>query len=117
MAKKPATNGVVPPPLQGLTTLVPCDDAAQQTWPNVWACLMPHWSEGKCTRQSGGIRLKLVGSWFVVTLSCPTEGLETDLTTDTLVGLLDQLESLLASGKAVWKPDWSATKKARQAKV
>jgi hypothetical protein len=117
VGKKPSPNGVVPLPLQGLTTLLPQDDASSTRWPNVWACLMPHWSEGKCTRQSGGIRVKLVGSWFVCTLSCPTEGLECDLTTATLVDLLDQLEAILSNGTAVWRPDWSTMKKARQAKV
>jgi len=117
VGKKGSVNGEVPPPLAGLSTLVPSDDEAKRLWPNVWACMMPHWSEGKCTRQSGGIRVKIVGSWFVVTLSCPTEGLEADLTTETLLNLLDQLEALLASGRAVWKPDWASTKRSRQAKV
>lgn len=117
MGEETRVNGTVPGPLANLSTLVPCDDKARERYPNVWACLMPHWSEGKCTRQSGTLRVRIVGSWFEVTLSCPTEGVETTLSTETLVNLLEQLEKLLASGRAIWKPDWSSTKKARQAKV
>jgi hypothetical protein len=53
----------------------------------------------------------------MVTLRCPTEGLETTLATEHLLQVFTDLESYLASGKAVWRPDWEATKKARQARV
>jgi|SRR5215475_1654223 len=114
MRKRESLNGSTPSPLVGVSTQCPTDSEALKAWPNVVACLYPLWREGKCIRQAGALRVRLVGCYYCVTLSCPTEGVETDLVVETLVGLFDALEGLLSSGKAVWRPDFYHTKKSRQ---
>lgn len=114
MAKRVDLNGSTPSPLIGVSTQCPTDAEAVKRWPNLVACLYPLWREGKCIRQAGGLRIRLVGCYYQATLSCPTEGVETDLVVETLVDLLDALERLLASHKAVWRPDFYHTKKSRQ---
>jgi hypothetical protein len=114
MGKKVDLNGHTPSPLAGVSTQCPTDAEALKLWPNLIACLYPQWREGKCIRQAGSLRIRLVGCYYATTLSCPTEGVETDLVTETLVGLFDSLEALLASGRAVWRPDFYHTKKSRQ---
>lgn len=114
MAEKEDLNGFTPSPLAGVTTQRPTDQEGETRWPNVIACLYPIWRDGKCVRREGTLKIRLVGCYYAVTLSCPTEGVETDLVVDTLVDLFDALEGLLRSGKAVWRPDWQSTKKARQ---
>jgi hypothetical protein len=117
MGRKVELNGATPSPLVGVSTLVPDDQEAVKAWPNLMQCILPQWKEGKCTRQAGTLRLKVTGAWFILTLSCPTEGVEAELTTHTLVGILDALEEILRNGKAVWKPTWDAVKKTRQVRV
>jgi hypothetical protein len=117
VAKKQSLNGSVPQPLVEARTKVLADPATHERWPKLLSCLLPHWDGDKCTRQAGSLRVRLVGGYYLVTLSCPTEGLDTTVTVDSLTVAWDQLEEALANGRAVWLPDWSTTKKARQAKV
>jgi hypothetical protein len=95
----------------------PQDPGAKAKWPTLTELLDPVWTDGKCMRQSGSLRIRLVGGYYLVTLACPTEGLETTMTTDTLVDAFDALEAMLVSGKALWMPDWNVVKKSRQAKI
>jgi hypothetical protein len=117
VGRKVDLNGSTPSPLVGVSTQCPTDAEAMKAWPNLVACLYPLWKEGKCIRQAGSMRFRLVGCYYLVTLSCPTEGVETDMVMETLVGAFDALEALLASHKAVWRPDYLAQKKSRQPRV
>ena len=96
---------------------VPQDAAAEDEWPTLMAVLLPVWKEGKCRRQAGSLRLRIVGGYFLVTVHCPTEGMECTMTTDTLVNLLPQLETFLQSGASEWIPDFETLKKTRRVRV
>ena len=97
--------------------LSPSDAKGEEQWPTLMECLLPIWKDGKCKRQSGHLRIRLTGSWFVATLSCPTEGMETSVSSDTLSGLLDALEAKLRSPECQWTPDWESVKKTRQVRI
>lgn len=95
----------------------PSDEEAENKWPTLWSCLAPIWVKGKCTRQSGRLSIRLSGSWFVATVSCPTEGLQASVGSESLTGLFDALEAKLRDPACQWEPDWEATKKTRQVRV
>jgi hypothetical protein len=99
-----------------VNTQCPCDAQAEEKWPNVVACLVPQWREGKCHRQAGRLTIKPLGCVWEVTLSCPAEGVDTSVRVASLIDGLDALESLLRSGEAIWQPDWATQKKIRQTK-
>lgn len=104
-------------PLESLNSLVPQDAKGAELYPNLMDCLMPRWVDGQCVRQSGSLRMRIVGSWFLLSLTCPTEGVETSVTLDTVVKALEALEKTIASGKAVWTPTFERQKKAGQARI
>lgn len=95
----------------------PTDDVARERWPTLAPCLWPVWRDEKCVRQAGSLKLTIAGDHYFLKLSCPTEGVECLLITTTLVDILDQMEQLLQSGRAVWIPDYETTKRARQARI
>lgn len=118
MAKKrDELNGFTPTPLVGVQSQRPQDTDGEKKWPNLLACLCPVWREAKCVRQAGSLSIRVVGSVFQVSLSCPTECVETSVRVSTLVDILDVLEKVLSDGTAVWGPDYATAKKARQAKA
>jgi len=104
-------------PAAAMSRQQPTDDNAVQNWPTLMSCLYPIWVDGKCKRQSGSLKIRLVGGYYVVTLSCPTEGMEASLTTDTLVDLFDALEARVSDPACVWTPDFAAVKRTRQIKI
>lgn len=116
MAKKPK-NDDVPISVLAVSRQAPDDDALATACPTLYKCLVPIWKEGKCKRQSGSLRVRLIGGYYQVTLSCPTEGVETSLVTDTLVGIEGQLESRLRDPSCIWTPDFAAQKKSRQVRI
>lgn len=117
MAKSKIEKIERPAALNGQGLQAPSDSTGAAAYPNLFACLVPTWEDGKCLRQSGSVRLKLVGGDDAVTLTCPTEQLETTMVTDTLVNLVGLLESHVANGASIWTPTWEVAKKARQAKM
>jgi hypothetical protein len=77
---------------------------------------MPQWADDKLRRSGGTLTIKPLGSYWVLTLRCPAEGVETSVPLPTLIGALDSLEASLANGDAIWKPTYEALKKAGQRK-
>jgi hypothetical protein len=116
VARKHDANGYTPAPLVAVNSQRPCDADGEARWPNVYACLLPVWKEGRCLRQCGRISVRVIGSVFEIALSCPTEGVEMTMRVPTLVDALDAMEAHLRSGAAVWAPDWVTAKKIRQKK-
>ncbi len=102
---------------QGATSKAPTDDKAMAEYPLLMQCLLPIWKDGKCVRQSGGLRIRLVGGYFLASLHCPTEGVEATLTTDTLSDLLLQLENSLKLDQLRWFPDFERQKKTRNVRI
>lgn len=117
MAKKKDDKPEIVALVKAAQNLSPTDETSKDTWPTLYELLRPIWKDGKCLRQAATIKLRLAGPYYLVTLSCPTEGLEATLTTDTLVCLFDQMEEFLASAACPWMPDWQQAKKSRQARL
>lgn len=116
MPRKPA-EVPGPLPLLAMRKQSPDDAELEKQAPTLYSCLQPLWKEGKCKRASGSIRVRLVGGYYQITLSCPTEGLETSMVTDTLVDVIGQLEKRLNDPACIWTPDFSEQKKSRQVKI
>lgn len=117
MASKKAENPATPVALAAMRRQAPDDAQAVEVWPTLLGCLLPVWVDGKCKRQAGSLRVRLIGGYYQVTLHCPTEGLETSLVVETLVGLLDALERRLNDPGCVWTPDFDSIKKTRQVRI
>ena len=109
-------NGHTPTPLLNLRPSVPADDRASESLPNLLACLLPIWCDGKLLRKEGNLRIAADGSCWRVTLCCPTESMECSIEVESLLDLLDTLESLIRSGKANWRPDWKSRNKVARVK-
>jgi hypothetical protein len=90
------------------------DQEGQQKHPTLYSLLAPGFRDGACIRLGATMRIKVVGSRYMVTVSCETEELQTTLLIPTLEELLEKVEQLLSSPETVWLPDFNATKKARQ---
>ena len=116
MARKPP-EAPGPLPLLAMRKQAPDDGELEKQAPVLFSCLQPLWREGKCKRASGSLRVRLVGGYYQVTLSCPTEGLEMSMVTDTLVDLVKQIEARLNDPACIWTPDFSEQKKSRQVKI
>ncbi len=110
---KPPKASALPGVLAGRNSLTPTDQAGEKAYPTVAALLQPLWRDGRCTREAGSIRLRIVGPYFLVSITCPTEGLETTATLASIVGLMDALEKHVNAADAVWTPTFDRVKKAK----
>lgn len=107
----------LPPFAQESLQKAPSDSEGLRLYPTLMQCLMPVWKDGKCLRQSGGLRLRIVGGYYLLTIHCPTEGVEATLTAETLVDMLAQLEQSLQLHQLRWFPDFERQKKTRSVKL
>lgn len=114
-AKKEQITGL--PSLIAATKHAPTDHALSERCPTLHSLLQPVWKDGKCKRQSGSLRIRLIGGYYAVTLSCPTEGVETQIVLESLVDWLDAAEARLRDPGCIWTPDWESTKKTRQVRI
>jgi hypothetical protein len=101
-------------PLELGKQAVPEDATSLAKWPMLCNLLWPRHRDGKCVREAGRIVLKVVGGYYVVSVACPTEQVQTQLVFETLDGLLDQLEIRVHESTCVWLPDFESQKRARQ---
>lgn len=92
--------------------LVLKDSNAEENLPNLYDHMAPIYEGHTLMRCAGTIRISVEGGYYRVSLSCPTEKVETVMVTDSLVGIIDALERYLAMGTQVYKPAWEKTKKA-----
>jgi hypothetical protein len=92
----------------------PDDDQAAAKWPNLFALMNPIFTEEKCKRLAGRLTLKIIGGYYIVSIACPTEKLQTTAILTTMVDLFDQLEQHVTEGRCVWLPDFESQKRARQ---
>lgn len=113
----PDTQAAVPGFATAMLTQSPADDAARSAYPLLMQCLLPIWRDGKCVRQSGSIRVRITGSYYLVSVSCPTEGVEATLTTETIIDIPLQLEDSLKLNKLQWVPDYERVKSTRKVRI
>jgi hypothetical protein len=92
----------------------PEDAQGVEKHPFLTDLLFPRFKDGKCVRQAGRLTLKIVGGYYVVTVACPTESVQTTLVFRTLEALLDQVEQSVQLSTIVWLPDFEKQKKDRQ---
>jgi len=104
------------PILLGKVGLSPHDDLAVAEWPTLMQLLLPNYDDKKrLTREPGILSIRVDGSIFRLTIICPTEGLQTTLGLDSIVGLFEALEGHVRSTTAVWVPTYDSKKKTGQA--
>jgi hypothetical protein len=112
---KRKTNGVVrAKALEGISLQAPDDSAAEKTYPLLTDLLLPRFDDDKCTRVGASLRLRSQGSCWLVTIECPTEGVQTAIGVLTLVDVLTVVECALAAGDCNWGENWATAKKRRQ---
>jgi len=107
-AKKPAVH--VAKTLRDAVAAKLDDPAGSSALPVLSDCLLPVYDGLLWKRQGGKLSISVEGAHWKVNLQCPTEGLQTTFVCETLVGLLDALETFLASGQAVWTPGWKKSR-------
>src|ERR1700687_821026 len=90
------------------------DPAALEGCPTLYDLLRPRWKDGKCTRMGGSLSLRVVGGFYVVRLSCPTEQVTATVCLTSLANLSADLEAAVQSNSVVWLPDYESQKKARR---
>ena len=113
MARSKDKDGGIPSVLAGKASLVPDWSEAWAPYETVFALMVPVWKEGKCVRLSGRVGIRVVGPYFVATLTCPSEGLETSVTLADLCNLMVDLESHCRSPQAIWTPTFDRVKAAK----
>jgi hypothetical protein len=99
--------------LMGLNVVQLQDDAGKTACPTLTDLLSSRWRDGHMTRQSGRLTLRQEGSGWLVTIDCPTEGVQARIRLTTLLNVCEQIESLVASGHCQWTPDYISQRKAR----
>jgi hypothetical protein len=109
--KKPAPERAAI--LKDLQALCPQDQEGQALYPTLFDLMSPRWSGLTPTRQAARVNLRMEGSVFRLTIDCPTEGLMCVLHFNSIVELFRQAETVLASGKAVWSPNYEMQKRYR----
>jgi hypothetical protein len=91
------------------------DDAeAQETLPTLFSLLNPAFKDDKCVRLGGTLRLRVIGGYYVVTVSCPTEEKQATVVVTSLVPLVTALETALRDPMCVWLDDFEKQKRARR---
>lgn len=113
----PETQPAVPGFATAMLTQSPADEAARAQYPLLMQCLLPIWKESKCLRQAGSIRVRLVGSYYMVSINCPTEGVEATLTAESIIDLPLQLENALQLNRLQWIPDYERVKGTRKVRI
>lgn len=98
--------------LETLCVICPDDPTALANMPTLLDLLMPRWRDGHQTRQAGKLTIRADAAAWRIGLECPTEGVQTFMVVESLVGLLEQFELHLATGKARWQMTYAAQKKA-----
>lgn len=101
--------------LEGVKQVSPSDLGSETRWPFLIDVLMPRYSEGILTRRPGTLRIEARGTAWAVTLSCPTEGLQTIIVVDTVLDLFDVLERRLTARDLHWQQTWEASKRSGRA--
>jgi hypothetical protein len=99
--------------LRNLSILLPTDDDGAKKYPTLSELLLPKYKGAVCTRQGGTLRVKVEGTYYRVSLDCPTERVQCSLLIETLIDLNAQVERFLRSGEAQWSPSWDVQKRSR----
>lgn len=113
-----ATDPVVPeyaPILVGRVGMCPHDDQATHDYPTLMQLMLPRYRDDRClTREAGSLTVKVDGSLFRVTITCPTEGLVGAILMREMSDLLLHIERALSEGRFAWTPTYDAKKRARR---
>lgn len=99
--------------LAGLNVVMLQDDAGKTACPTLVDLLSGRWRDGNMTRQPGKLTMRQEGSGWLVTIDCPTEGVQARIRLQTLLNVAEQIETLVSSGHCQWTPDYISQRKAR----
>jgi hypothetical protein len=88
------------------------DEVGRMTLPVLYECVVPTYDGTKLTRPAGKITITVEGAHWRVQLDLPYECLTCRLASSSLAECLSDLNAYLASGKAIFSPGWSRSKKA-----
>jgi hypothetical protein len=94
--------------------VAPQDEQGLRALPHLCNLLWPRWRNGKCTRVPGRLTIKCIGGYYVVSVNCPTEAVQSTHLFETLEGLLAALELRVQESSCIWLPDYESQKRARQ---
>ncbi|MFZ1006817.1 MAG: hypothetical protein WAN65_08275 [Candidatus Sulfotelmatobacter sp.] len=103
----------VAPILQDRIKVQLSDEMGKDKYPNLYAHIDPIYDGLTIRRQAGRLSIMVDGSYYRVTLSCPTEKIQTIFILESLVDLLENVEKSLAEGKQVYSPVFDRSKKSK----
>lgn len=110
-------NGKGAPKLRAsvLPVSAPQNDAyAAETYPTLLGLLSPMYDADKCVRLGGRLSIRVNNGYYVVTVSCPTEGKKATVIIPTLEDFLKRLEDAVRSPSTSWLDDYESEEKARR---
>lgn len=96
---------------KGLKFTLPDDNGGMALYPAIYELLTPRWDGQVMTRQAGTLSVKADAGGWRVTISCPTEGLQTSLVCKSLETLLHEVDFAVTEGKCHWGLTWARQKK------
>lgn len=100
--------------LKHVVTLVPDDSECRARYPLFTDLMLPRYVQDECTRQGATLRVKAHGTCWMLTIECPSEGIQTAMGLLTLNDLVGQVEVALAQAELNWSETWEVQKRRRQ---
>ncbi len=95
--------------------LVPDDDDAIKAYPTLLSLLLPVYDDhGRLCREGASLSIRVDGSLYRATLSCPTEGYQGTVTTNRLLMFLGDIEQVINLPDFNWTKDYDSLKKSKQ---
>lgn len=89
------------------------DEQGALRFPNLYAHIDPIYDGLSIRRQPGRLTISVDGSYYRVTLACPTEKIQTIFVLDSLAEMFENVEKSLAEGKQVYSPMFDRSKKSK----
>lgn len=102
--------------LKDVLSMVPQDPEALSNYPLLTDLMLPRYEADVCTRVGAVLKVRAQGTCWLVTIECPSEGVQTALGCSTLHDLCGWLEKVLGQGLCNWSETWEVQKRRRQAR-
>jgi hypothetical protein len=88
----------------------PSDDPGVEKYPVLCDVLFPRQKDDIVTWKGGRLSITVEAGYYAVTLTCPSEGKQCSVMSESLTTLFADLEAVLANGQAVWRLTFDAKK-------
>jgi len=90
------------------------DEQTATLYPTIYDLMTPRYEGQKITRLPASMSVRIDSANILVTISCPTEGLQTTIVVNSIANFLEETEKILTQGKCHWGLTWDRKKKQGQ---